>query len=167
MLPDQDDFLERLYWAHFKGLRVYALKMLKSEDLAEEVVQDTFHEAVRHIDTLMTHPNPGGWLWVTARNKVKHAERSWNQWVLRFVSLEATVPRRETATIEDCLSGQAAPLLKKIRTILTEEEWALLRRVTMEKTPYKVAAEELGITIWACQKRVQRIREKLREHLWD
>ena len=57
--------------------------------------------------------------------------------------------------------------MQAIQKVLTEEEWQLLRRVTLERASYKTVSKELGLTVWTCQKRVQRIREKLRAALQE
>lgn len=167
MRPDQDAFLEDLYRTYFLMLRKYASCALESPELAEEVVQDAFHEAVQHIDKLMTHPNPGGWLKLTVKNKIAHARRDMNRYMLRFVSLDAGTYDNRIPSVEDRLPQQTESLLQIIRKVLTEEEWTLLRRITLEKASYKTVSEELGLTVWTCQKRVQRIREKLRQELKD
>lgn len=168
MRPDQDAFLEDLYRTYFLMLRKYASCALESPDLAEEVVQDAFHEAVQHIDKLMIHPNPGGWLKLTVKNKIAHARRDMNRYMIRFVSLDAwDTYGNGIPSVEDRLPQQTESLLQVIRENLTEEEWALLRRITLEKASYKTVAEELGLTVWTCQKRVQRIREKLRQCMKD
>ena len=71
MRPDHDVFLENLYRTYFPMLCKYAACALEQPELAEEVVQDAFHEAVQHIDILIKHPNPGGWLKLTVKNMVK------------------------------------------------------------------------------------------------
>lgn len=43
MLPNQDDFIEKLFRAHFYELFRYAMVYLHNEHRAEELVQDTFH----------------------------------------------------------------------------------------------------------------------------
>ena len=62
MLPEQDAFIEKLYHEFFTQLWIYAKAALGDPEQAQEVVQDTFHEAVRHIDLLVVHDNPKGWL---------------------------------------------------------------------------------------------------------
>ena len=52
---------------------------------------------------------------------------------------------------------------EKIRTVLTKEELALVRLVALEDQSYLTAAKQLGVTVSACQKRMQRIRKKLRK----
>lgn len=164
----QDDFLEKLYRTYFDDLRAYAAYALESADLGEEMVQDTFHEASRHLDELMNHPNPGGWLRVTLKYKIAHFKRDRNRYMIRFVSLDTgNVYGDQIPSVEDYFPQQTESILRTVREVLTEEEWELLRKIALEKVPYKMVASELGTTIWACQKRVQRIREKLRLPLKD
>ncbi len=51
--------------------------------------------------------------------------------------------------------------------ILTPEEFSLFREIEIEGSDMKTAAEQRGITVWACQKRIQRIKKKLQEHWPD
>lgn len=60
MLPDQDKLLSQLYQDHFAKLTMYALAVLKNESRAQDAVQDTFHEAITHIDILIQHPQSIG-----------------------------------------------------------------------------------------------------------
>ena len=59
MRPDQNDFIKQLYQDNFLKLMVYVSTSLKNTSRAQDIVQDTFHEAIHHIDILMQHPNPG------------------------------------------------------------------------------------------------------------
>lgn len=68
---------------------------------------------------------------------------------------------------EDAHAPSVFEIIEEIRQTLSADEWDLLRKIALEKVPYKDAAAELGITIWTYQKRVQRIREKLRENFKD
>lgn len=91
-----------------------------------------------------------------------------NRYMIRFVSLDAwDTYDNGIPSVEDRLPQQTESLLQVIRENLTEEEWVLLRRITLEKASYKTVAEELGLTVWTCQKRIQRIREKLRQCMKD
>lgn len=162
------DFLEELYRTYFESLRMYAVCTLKNADLSEEVVQDTFHEASRHLEELVQHPNPGGWLRVTLKYKIAHVQRDMSRYRKRIVSLDTgDVYGDQIPSVEGYFPQQTESILQTVREVLTEEEWALLRKIALENQPYKTVAEELGTTIWACQKRVQRIREKLRQPLKD
>ena len=144
------------------------MSKLNNPALAQEVVQDAFLEAVKNIDKLMSHENPKGWMKNTVKYKVKHAERSFNRYILRFISLDTDIPFEDARfSIEDGHNPNMFDIMEKIHRILTADEWDLLRKIALEKVPYKDVSAELGITVWTCQKRVQRIREKLREKFKD
>lgn len=167
MLPEQDAFIENLYRDFFTHLWSYAKAALEDPELAQEVVQDTFHEAVQHIDTLMAHANPKGWLMVTLKKKIMHSRRSISRYTLHFISLDSDFKFIDhVLASEDPAPINVRDTLKELRRVLSEEEWNLLRRVTLEKQPYKNVAEELGITVWACQKRIERIRRKLKKNFF-
>ena len=51
--------------------------------------------------------------------------------------------------------------------LLPEEDFRLLKRIVLERYSYLEAAEELGISLEACRKRVQRIKQRLREKLGE
>lgn len=168
MRPEKDKFIERLYLDTFQLLWTYAMSKLNNPALAQEVVQDAFLEAIRNIEKLMSHENPRGWMKNTVKNKVKHAERSFNRYIIRFISLDTDIPFEDAVLAsEDAHAPSVFEIIEEIRQTLSADEWDLLRKIALEKVPYKDAAAELGITIWTYQKRVQRIREKLRENFKD
>ena len=51
--------------------------------------------------------------------------------------------------------------------LLPEEDFRLLKRIVLERYSYLEAAKELGISLEACRKRVQRIKQRLREKLGE
>lgn len=168
MLPDQDALIEKLYREFFTQLWIYAKVALEDPEQAQEVVQDTFHEAVRHIDTIMAYDNPKGWLMVTLKKKTMHARRSMNRYTLHFISLDSDFEFSDPVLAsEDPVPNNVRDTLKELRRVLSVEEWNLLRKITLEKQPYKKVAEELGITVWTCQKRIERIRRKLKKYFAD
>lgn len=165
MLAEQNRLLEELYREYFPKLLLYADSALQDKDRAQDVVQDTFHEAIRHIDTLAVHKNPGGWLMETVKNKIKDSERARCRYIRRFLSLntdivENTVPSGDLA-LDEQVGQDSANLLQSIEDILTPEEIRLLKRLAFDKAGHLQAAKELGITVYASQKRFQRVKEKL------
>lgn len=168
MLPEQDAFIEKIYREFFTKLWIYAKAELEDPEQAQEVVQDTFHEAVRHIGILMLHENPRGWLMDVLKKKIMHARRSMNRYILHFVSLDSDQEFVDPIlSSEDPAPNNVHDTLRDIRRVLLEEEWDLLRKIALENQPYKNVAKELGITVWACQKRVERIRKKLKQYFAD
>ena len=165
MVPEQELFFEQLYRNLFPELKIYAMRSLRNDAQAEEVVQDTFHEALQKIDVLMCHENPEAWLVLTLRNKIRNYRRSVGKDCERILSLDVGVIEElgwEDATIEavlDKLTVQDTE--RQMRQALTAEEQYLLRRLVFEEATHREITHELGISVWTSQKRLERIRDKL------
>lgn len=161
MLPEQDRFIEELHLLYFNKLTIYATSVLRDSTRAQDVVQDTFHEAVLHIDRLLAHENPRGWLMVTLKNKIRESERARRRYITRFLSLDSDIATELVAEIEQ-LDDSDQQVYLKLEQTLTKDENHLLRRLIFENASHLEVSQELGITVWACQKRLERVRQKLR-----
>ena len=164
MLPEQDMFIERLHRKYFRKLTLYAISALRGPTKAQDVVQDAFHEAVLHINDLMAHENPGGWLMKTVKNKIRDSERAHRRYICRFLSLDTDISAEQLPsnglTLELSDSDDILPM-ETIEQTLTAEENQLLKRIILNKASHLEVAQELGITVYASQKRLERIRDKL------
>ncbi len=163
MTPEQNKYLEEFYRAHFHEIMLHAYSVLSNWPDAEEVAQDTFHTASEKIEVFMTHPSPMGWLKNVAKNKALNKWRFNKRRDQGIISME---------TLSRELAGDGAdydmPSVVSIcAEILTPEEFSLFREIEIEGSDMKTAAEQRGITVWACQKRIQRIKKKLQEHWPD
>ena len=155
MMPDKNELVERLYRLHFKKLFIYANAVLRDPEQAKDVVQDTFHEALRRIDVFAKHENPGGWLMNTLKNKLKENERTRRRDLLRLLSLDADFPD-ESNLPEELVAAQPEPQEESVI-----EEYQLLKRLVFDRASHLEVAQEFGISVYASQKRLERIREKL------
>lgn len=152
-------FLEQLYRQHYQKLFLYAKAVVKNEHLAEEAVQDTFHIACVRIEELRRSENRAGWLVQTLKNVLRNMERTHSS---LYAALRNHLPyedrllgsHRDEVDVELLYGG-----------ILTQEEFQLLRRIALDRCSFLEASEELGISVAACRKRVQRIKEKMRKNL--
>lgn len=157
----QRALLSTLYERWYGVLHRYAQWAVGDALLAEEIVQETFLAAVPKIEELAAGEHPERWLIQTAKYKALH------------VLLEQARQRAKNTVLEESLAapdqlGQwedreyAGQLWEKAAALLSPEEVALLRMVALEKLGHQAAAERLGLSLWSCQKRMQRIRKKLR-----
>lgn len=67
----------KLYSVHFQALSAYAGKLLGSNGSGEDIAQETFLRAMRHMDTLsaLTEGQQKTWLYTTARRLVIDQQR--------------------------------------------------------------------------------------------
>ena len=153
------EFLEQLYRAHSQKLYLYARAVLKNDHLAEEAMQDTFHIACQKITDLRRSENPPGWLVQTLKNVIRNMERTHSS---LCAALRTHLPYEE-GTVGGRRDEKDVELL--YGGILTDEEFLLLRRIALEGWTILDAAGELGISVEACRKRLQRVKEKMRKNL--
>ena len=152
-------FLEQLYRQHYQRLFLYAKAIVKNEHLAEEAVQDTFHIACSKIAEVRRSENAAGWLVQTLKNVLRNMERTHSS---LYAALQKHLPyedqllggQRDEEDIELLYGG-----------ILTEEEFRLLRCIVLDRDSFLETSKQFGISVEACRKRFQRIKEKMRKNL--
>lgn len=49
--------------------------------------------------------------------------------------------------------------------MMAEDEIHLLKRIVLDKAAYLELAKELGVSVWACQKRMKRLLKKRKSSL--
>lgn len=169
---EQNKLFTQLYNKHFNQIKLYIMSFISDPHLAEEIAQDTFHTAMMKMDDFIATDPPVAWLKKTAKYKVLNAQRKRMRHLKRFLSLDdplASLVITETS-VEDIVINadelqQQEPVEKRIYDALTPEERILFQRAILDQIPYSQLAEELNITLWTCQKRVQRLRAKLQKKL--
>lgn len=162
MEPVQNRFLEELFRSHCKNLLVYANTCLGNSSVAEDVVQDTFHEAANQISKLMQHPYPDRWLIKTLKFKIQNytrAQRRQMKYLVDCIDLTAYASGDSVET--SVINGEQLSLFQRIRNTIREDELSFLIDATLNKYSHDQLAAKYGITVWASAKRLSRIREKL------
>ncbi len=92
--------LEAVYRAEFGAVVASLTARFRDLDLAEEMAQEAFVEAVRRWPTEGVPPNPGGWLTVVARNRALDRLRRESTRQSRYEeALVRTAPEDPTAPV--------------------------------------------------------------------
>lgn len=60
---------ETLFTRYFSRVYKFSLSLTHSETLAEEITQQTFYQALKHIDKFEGRSDPGTWLCSIAKNE--------------------------------------------------------------------------------------------------
>lgn len=154
---EQNELLARLFREMHKPLYIYALSALGDGRFAEEAVQDTFRTACIKIDSLSSSKNKEGWLFITLKHTVSNIRRS-----------QASLSRDLVASLslaEDKLVRAESDAFFEIEysDLIPAEDFQLLKMIVLNKYTILEAANELGISVEACKKRVQRVKKKLRK----
>lgn len=159
---DKEKFIETLFREEYQKLLLYAKAVTADPERSEDIVQDTFHEALRKREALLHHENPQGWLMQTLKYKIQSSNRARERYLHRFLSLQEDQGTwdRELQRLEEEPENEQS-ILRRIREALTPEEYSLLKALVLEQRSHLQVAREWNISVWTSQKRLERIREKL------
>lgn len=144
--------------------RIYGflLRMTRRQEVAEELLQETFLRLARHATRLDAETRLRVWLFTVARN----LWRSWARWSIldaeRILEFGASLlGRRDPTPDEVAVAAQAGRALEAELAALPDalREVALL--VAQERLDHAEVAEILGITQEAARQRWSRARTRL------
>ena len=128
-------------------------------DIAEEALQETFIEVYLHMDTLITHPNVGGWLVITAKNKGRNIIKK-NIWHNKNLALDEAP---EIASFIDF--DKQIELIRLCNSIMSEDKFRILRLKYIDGYKINEIAQIYHITPSACKMRLKRTKELLKQYL--
>lgn len=162
MNSDKDNkLIETLYRETYERLFIYAISALGDRALAEEAVQDTFRIACMKTDILAKSQNHIGWLINTLKNVIRNIRKT-------HARLNRTVSAALAANgVSEDSSMEAVEIEIFCTAVLGMEDYALIKRIAIDKCTMLEASEELGISVEACKKRVQRAKNKLKKSITE
>lgn len=150
-------FIETLYIKNASLLFNYANIVLSNASLAEEAVQETFVIACMKQHALENSPNPEGWIMNTLKNVYRNIQKNRNYYLSRILSLNESV--LGTTTLESDNLWET-----NVQDFISNEDFMVLKKVILDGYSYKDLANELGISLEACKKRVQRAKQRFRKN---
>jgi RNA polymerase sigma-70 factor, ECF subfamily len=164
LLDDADDAIRQLYSHHAKALHGYVRRFCPDGTSADDIVQETFIRAWRHLPQLRADGRPiRPWLFRVARNLLTDADRAAR-------SRPATVPASSAEdTGDDSGLGQ---ILDRQFLCDALEHLSPAHRTVLVETFYRggstaAVARRLGIPGGTARSRLHYALHALREHLQD
>ena len=136
--------------AHVLDVNV-GLPEIDEPSMMEEVVQELFAFAWEHQADLWSSASPTGWLYRVLRYKVLELLKEDRFWRKHLIRAAGEMP----ASPEDDFQQRA-----EITSILTPEEYEILRKLYLEKYTYEELAREMGLKKSALAMRVKRSKER-------
>jgi RNA polymerase sigma-70 factor (ECF subfamily) len=155
--------IEQLYAAHHAEIYSYLSRMLRDEELAADLTQETFVKAFRAFDTLIDQRRARAWLYqIAGRTALDELRR---RKIVRFVPWTGE-SRGSGASAEDvALHGRLSGELERaLAAIPARQRQALLLAEVNELTGVELA-QALGVTHVAARALLTRARESLRQAL--
>lgn len=151
--------IAKLYQEMYGRMVAYASSVLGDRNLAEEVVQDAFCIFCMKADDALGRENPRGWLMRTLQNVIRNMQRhrsAANRLIMKSLQVEH---------LEELLVYDEEDVDLLYQDLAARADFQLLKRVVLDGCTMLEAAEEAGITVEACKKRIQRIRAHLKKKL--
>lgn len=156
-------FVERLYAAHHAEIYGYLARMLRNDELAADLTQDTFVKAYRAFDSLVDPNRARAWLYQIAGHTALDELR--RRKIVRFIPW--TGESRGTAASAEELVLRArlsAELERALARIPPRQRQALLLSELHDMTGLELA-DALGVSHVAARALLTRGRESLRQAL--
>jgi len=162
--PSIQQIFDSFYDEYFEIMVSHAFRYTKDWHLAKDVAQDAFALLLdsKKMREFLASVNRVGWMKNTVMNTARNMIKSRNRERRRLITYEELF---EEPSSVDHYPSESGDTLLRFKGRLKKEEFYLLRRTILENASYTEVAEELGISVWACYKRRQAIRDKLREEI--
>ena len=156
-------FVERLYAAHHAEIYAYLARMLRDDELAADLTQETFVKAYRAYDTLEDANKARAWLYqIAGRTALDELRR---RKIVRFVPWTGE-SRGSAASAEDLVlrARLSADLERALAKIPPRQRQALLLAELHELSGLELA-DAMGVSHVAARALLTRGRESLRQAL--
>lgn len=151
--------IRQYYREMYLPMLQYARSILTDTSLAEEAVQEAFRIACEKPAELVGSPNPKGWLMRTLKNVLRNMQRG----RARLSRLVTASLDREGCLVDASVTDEHVDL--EYSDLLSPDDYRLLKFIVLEDGSMLEAAQEFGISVEACRKRVQRAKRKLQKKL--
>ena len=151
--------IDRLYLQMYAKLFEYARSSLSSDSLAEEAVQDTFIIACQKPEALCNSPNPEGWIFNTLKNVLSNTVRHQN--IAKRILLNYFASNAQNVSVSD----DRANLEILYEDIADTDAFQLVKEMALEGKSYAEMADERGISIVTCRKRMERAKKALQKKI--
>ncbi len=158
----KDKYFEDLCGQYYKKVFKYILFCVKNEDAAADIVQETFVTVYKKLDE--KHPNPGGFIFQTAKNIIKEYKRKLYIKIMREINEDYEMSD-ESDTIEKTLDSNINEYeyITDILSQLSSEKYMLYKLYYIDKTPMEKIASDMGIEYTALRMRYVRLRKEIKE----
>jgi RNA polymerase sigma factor (sigma-70 family) len=155
--------VEQLFALHAFEIYAYLHRMLRDEELAADLTQETFVKAYRAFDTLADPARARAWLYqIASRTALDELRR---RKIVRFIPWTGETRGMADSAEDVALHGRLSPEMERALGAIPERQrMALILAEVQELTGVELAAA-LGVSHVAARALLTRARESLRQAL--
>lgn len=151
------DFIENLYREEGKSLYCYAKTVFHNTAITEEVVQETFLLICKNAEKLKDNTNLKSHIFHIHKVVCGRLQHQYNKYIQKLLSLQAD---NQNFEITKNFSNEE----NNLGQYVNEKEFFILQKIILDGYSYQELAEELGITLNVCKKRIQRAKEHFKQN---
>jgi RNA polymerase sigma factor (sigma-70 family) len=165
----QDEFIASLYERYFDVVFKYCLPRLRfDESAAADCAHAVFDAALEKREKLSRHPNPAGWLMLTARHMVH------KRWTRDAKSAAESIPldlltaipdKRDPFDAIELSDSDISRITEAVLSGLNENEALIYGLYFKEDLPIPEIAKRIGISEKAAHARLDRVKAKLKRRI--
>lgn|GEM_PF-1765528 len=165
------ELFNSVYAKHCDTVFTYILISLNhNKDLANDCMQDTAELIMQKIDTVINHPNPGGFFIVTAKNYIHKYKAMQRKNYMKSVPFDETMSGAAyEVNFDRLIEGRIniKGFKQEILNKLDDNEFALYSMFYEKKMSVSKIAQNLRITEGNVKVRLFRLRVKVKKMVSD
>lgn len=155
--------VEELYVAHHAEIYGYLSRMVRDDELAADLAQETFVKAFRAYDTLIDQNRARAWLYqIAGRTALDELRR---RRIIRFVPWTGESRDFDSSAEEAALSRRLTGDLERALAVIPERQRIALVLAEIQGLNGAELGEALGVSNVAARALLSRARESLRQAL--
>ncbi len=167
-----EDAMERLYGLFLKKIYNYVFMVVKDEDEAKEITQETFFKAFFNIKKLKNNRFFEQWLYKIARNEVLQTLKRKK----RFVGDEDLFVKENgkyhvaavdmgTSPEKKCLDGELKEIIDRAIDLLPPKQKEVFVLAVIQKKSYAEVSEIVGRSLLSVKSDIFRARSSVKEYI--
>lgn len=162
-----EKFFDELCEDYYAKILKYLFAVLSDEGASRDCTQEVFLTAWQKREILMQHPNPGGFLFQTAKNLSKKAKREAFRRMIEDTSVEELTqePVDSSSLIDIAIDKQIdeSEYVEQVLGRLSQDKLELYRAYYVNRRSMEEIANSLGIKETALRMRYVRLRREIQE----
>lgn len=165
----QSEYIKNIYDDMYDMLLDYGISILQNEDDSREAIQNTFLAACRKPNDFMSSPNPKGWIILALKremfNIIRRNNRDKVRRAIKYISSDENNDDGEENTLDTMPDMENHFLDVEYSDVGNDGDYRLVKMIDVDHYSMAEAAEELGMSLEQCKKRVQRARIRMKSEL--
>lgn len=158
-----NEVYEKIYHRYHKRLYGFAFKYLKSHELAEDAVHDTFIKLWENRKTIQS--NIKGFLFTSVRNHVMNMIRNKKRKVLKHIQIELQRKKSSNKTEDVIIYSEYRQILARGLNELPEGKREIFNLKTVQNLSNREIAQQLNITVHTVKSQYYEASRFIKEYL--